>query len=104
MIEITEVKVYPGDWGKTKAMASITIDNVFVVTGLKIIEGTKGYFVAMPSRKSGDEYKDVCFPITKEAREYIETAVLTKFEESGSLDYDTDYDAVVDVADEELPF
>jgi DNA-binding cell septation regulator SpoVG len=54
----------------------------------------------MPSRKSGDGYKDVCFPITKEAREYIEAAVLTKFEESGDLDYD----AVKDVADEELPF
>ena len=68
------------------------------------MKGRKGYFEAMPSRKSGDEYEDVCFPITKEAREYIEAAVLTKFEESVNLDYDADYDAVVDVADEELPF
>jgi len=44
------------------------------------------------------------FPITKEAREYIEAAVLTKFEESGDLDYEADYEAVKDVADEELPF
>ena len=81
-LDITEVRVRKvnGD-GKLKAFASITIDNAFVVHDLKVIEGKKGYFVAMPSRKTttGD-YKDTAHPIATATREKIQTAVLTEFD------------------------
>lgn len=81
-MDITEVRVRKvnGD-GKLKAFASITIDNAFVVHDLKVIEGKKGYFVAMPSRKttSGD-YKDTAHPIATETRELIQNAVLLEFD------------------------
>lgn len=81
-LDITEVRVRKvnGD-GKLKAFASITIDNAFVVHDLKVIEGKKGYFVAMPSRKttSGD-YKDTAHPIATETRELIQNAVLLEFD------------------------
>ena len=64
----------------TKAVASVTINDEFVLKGIKVFEGEKGLFVAMPSRKMGDEYADVCFPITAEAREQLHNAVLERYE------------------------
>jgi stage V sporulation protein G len=66
--------------GKMRALASITFDNEFVVTGIKVMEGAKGLFIAMPSRKTPDgEFKDICFPVTKESREHIANAVLSEY-------------------------
>jgi stage V sporulation protein G len=80
-MSITEVKVRPVESeGKIKAMASITFDECFVVTGLKVMSGSNGLFVAMPSRKTAEgEYKDICFPVSKETRAYIQEQVLTKY-------------------------
>lgn len=65
-----------------KALASITIENCFVVTGIRIIETQKGFFCAMPSRKNANgEYKDICFPITAEARAAINDEILKVFYE-----------------------
>jgi len=77
-MEITRVQVYlRGGGDKLKAFASITLDDMFLVDGLKVFDGQKGLFVAMPSRKTpGGEYKDIAFPVTREARELLQEAVL----------------------------
>lgn len=79
-MNITSIKITPIDGDKTKAFASITMDNEFVVTGLKVLTGKNGLWVGMPNRKSQDgEYHDIVFPCTKEAREQIMEEVLAKF-------------------------
>lgn len=68
--------------GKLNAVASITIDNAFVVHDIKIIEGNDGLFVAMPSRKTADgDYKDVAHPINTEVREALIKKVLAAYNE-----------------------
>ena len=65
---------------KLKAVASITIDDCFVIHDIKIIEGSEGYFIAMPSRKTQEgEYKDIVHPINTETREQIIKLVLEAF-------------------------
>lgn len=65
-----------------KAVVSITIDDEFVVHDIKVIEGEKGMFIAMPSRKANDgEYRDIAHPINSETRERIQSLILKKFEE-----------------------
>ncbi len=71
---------------KAKAVASITVNDEFVIKGIKVYDGSNGLFASMPSRKIGGEYQDIIFPITKEAREQINNAVLEtygKLAESG---------------------
>jgi stage V sporulation protein G len=67
---------------KLKAYADVTLEESFVIHGLKIIDGQKGMFVAMPSRKMPDgEYKDIAHPIVRELRRSITEAVITKYQE-----------------------
>ena len=64
-----------------KAIVSITIDNEFVVHDIKVIEGEKGIFIAMPSRKAADgEYRDVAHPINSDTRDMIQKIILEKYE------------------------
>jgi stage V sporulation protein G len=80
-VEITEVRITLRDEDKLKAFASITIDNCFVVRGLKVINGTQGYFVSMPSRRRRDgTFQDIAHPITNDMRKTIEDQVLDAFE------------------------
>ena len=82
-MNITEVRVrlVKKDEGKLKAVASITIDDCFVVHDVKILEGNDDFFIAMPSKKTPDgEYKDIVHPLNTETRELIKNAVLTEFE------------------------
>ena len=80
-MKITEVRVSLRDDAKLKAFASITLENSFVIRGLKIIEGKTGTFVAMPSRKRKDgEYQDIAHPINNEARAEMEQIVLAEYE------------------------
>ena len=66
--------------GPVRALASITIDNDFVVHDLKVIEGYNGFFVAMPSRKGSDgEYRDVAHPLNSETRRKIQNMVMTQY-------------------------
>ena len=68
--------------GKMKAVVSITIDDEFVVHDIKVIEGEKGLFIAMPSRKATDgEYRDIAHPINSATRDRIQTIILDKFQE-----------------------
>lgn len=66
---------------KLKAVASITIDNCFVVHDIKIIEGTESLFIAMPSRKTNEgDYKDIAHPLNTETRETLKTLILAAYE------------------------
>ena len=68
--------------GKMKAVASITIDDVFVVHDIKVIEGEKGMFIAMPSRKTPDgDYKDIAHPINSDTRDELQNMILKKYDE-----------------------
>ena len=65
---------------KLKAVASMTIDDCFVIHDIKIIEATEGAFIAMPSRKTNDgDYKDIAHPLNTETRELIKKAILTAY-------------------------
>ena len=66
-----------------KAVVSITIDDEFVIHDIKVIEGEKGLFIAMPSRKSSDgEYRDIAHPINSDTRKRIQDLILAKYEET----------------------
>lgn len=82
-MKITDVRVRKvAKEGKMKAVVSITIDEEFVVHDIKVIEGEKGLFIAMPSRKAADgEYRDIAHPINSDTRERIQSIILNKFEE-----------------------
>lgn len=80
-ISDVRIRIVKKDDSKLKAVASITIDECFVVHDIKVIEGSQGYFIAMPSRKTPEgEYKDVVHPLNTETREQIRTAILAEFE------------------------
>lgn len=81
-MQITDVRVRKIEKeGKMKAIVSITLDNEFVVHDIKVIEGEKGLFIAMPSRKAADgEYRDIAHPINSATREMIQGIVLEKYE------------------------
>ena len=80
-MEITDIRIrkFEGE-GKKKAVASITIDHVFVIHEIKIVEGAKGLFIAMPSRKSTDgNYRDIAHPINTETREMLQNLIIQKY-------------------------
>ena len=80
---ITDVRVRKiASEGKMKAIVSVTFDNEFVVHDIKVIEGEKGLFIAMPSRKATDgEYRDIAHPINSGTRDRIQTIILEKYQE-----------------------
>lgn len=82
-MNITDVRVRKvAKEGKMKAVVSITIDEEFVVHDIKVIEGEKGLFIAMPSRKATDgEYRDIAHPINSGTRDMIQTLILGKYQE-----------------------
>ncbi|MBF7082678.1 septation regulator SpoVG [Desulfallas sp. Bu1-1] len=66
--------------GKMKAIVSVTLDDMFVIHDVKVVEGQNGLFVAMPSRKTPDgEFRDIAHPINSQAREIIQNAVLEAY-------------------------
>lgn len=79
-MEITEVKVFPVNEEKLKAYVTIVLDGVFVVRDLKIINGSTGLFVAMPSKKRPDgSYKDIAHPLNKATRVAMEKTILEAY-------------------------
>ena len=87
-MQITDVRIRKvAKEGKMKAVVSITIDNEFVVHDIKVIDGEKGLFIAMPSRKATDgEYRDIAHPINSQTRERIQKIILNKYEEAMELE------------------
>lgn len=84
-MNITDVRVRKiSKEGKMKAVVSVTIDDEFVVHDIKVIEGDKGLFIAMPSRRSSDgEYRDVAHPINTSTRERLQAVILEAYEKAG---------------------
>ena len=80
-MQITDVRVRKvAKEGKLKAVVSITIDDEFVVHDIKVIEGDKGLFIAMPSKKATDgEYRDIAHPISQTTRENIQGTILEAY-------------------------
>lgn len=89
-MQITDVRIRKvAKEGKVKAVVSITIDNEFVVHDIKVIEGEKGLFIAMPSRKAADgEYRDIAHPINSDTRNMIQTLILEQYEAMNLGDID----------------
>ena len=83
-MNVTDVRVRKiTNEGKMRAVVSITLDNEFVVHDIKVIEGEKGLFIAMPSKKGNDgEYRDVAHPISATTRAEIQRLILEKYEEA----------------------
>lgn len=83
-MNITDVRVRKiSKEGKMKAVVSVTIDDEFVVHDIKVIEGDKGLFIAMPSRRSSDgEYRDVAHPINTSTREWLQAVILEAYEKA----------------------
>ena len=83
-MNITDVRVRKmTKEGKMKAVVSITLDDVFVIHDIKVVEGDKGLFIAMPSRKAADgEYRDIAHPINSDTRSYIQETVLDAYEKA----------------------
>lgn len=83
-LDIRITSMYPpGSQGGTRAYASATIDGCFAVRGIKVVEGGRdGLFVSMPSHKTQDGYKEVCFPVTAEFRRQLHGAVLDAYHQA----------------------
>ena len=81
-MQVTDVRIRKiTKEGKMKAIVSITLDDEFVIHDIKIIEGEKGMFIAMPSRRAGDrEYRDIAHPINSDTREKVQKMILDKYE------------------------
>jgi stage V sporulation protein G len=80
-MQVTEVRVFPVDEDKLRAYVTITLDHCFVIRDLKIIKGTTGYFVSMPSKNRKDgTYKDIAHPINNETRRMLEEKVIAEYE------------------------
>lgn len=83
-MQITDVRVRKvAKEGKLKAVVSITFDDEFVVHDIKVIEGEKGLFIAMPSKKAMDgEYRDIAHPINSGTRDRIQSTILEKYKQA----------------------
>lgn len=81
-MKITELKLRPMEnTGKLKAIVSIVFDAQFVIHDLKVVEGRKGLFVSMPSRKLGDNFVEMVHPLNTETREMIERSIFAAYDE-----------------------
>lgn len=103
-MEITDIRVRKiSKEGKMKAVVSVTFENEFVVHDIKVIEGDKGRFIAMPSRKTLDgEFRDIAHPINSITRDRIQKAVLEKYEMILISEEDSGEDEVAAYEDAEL--
>ena len=83
-MQITDIRVRKlTKEGKMKAVVSVAFDDVFVVHDIKVIDGDKGLFIAMPSRRAGDgEYRDIAHPINSDMRDRLQSEILAKYEEA----------------------
>ena len=96
-MKITDVRIRKiARDGKMKAVVSITLDDEFVVHDIKVIEGEKGLFIAMPSRKTTTgEYKDIAHPINSQTREQIQEMILNEYKKALTDENLTEYDEVL---------
>ena len=88
-MKITEVKVYPAkENGRLKAYATIIFDNDFIVRDLKVIEGEKGLFVSMPSRRRKDgSFRDIVHPLNADTRKMIEDSIIGEYNKAEKMGF-----------------
>ena len=80
-MEVTQVRVFPVEEDKLKAFASVIFDDCFVVSDIKIIQGTTGLFVSMPSKKrKNGTFRDIAHPLNNETREMMEQKILAAYD------------------------
>jgi stage V sporulation protein G len=85
-VEITEIRFTMRNEEKLRAFVNVTFDDSFVIRGLKVINGSRGFFVSMPSRRRPDgTYQDVAHPINTEMRRHLERMVLEAFDREVQL-------------------
>ena len=85
---ISDIRIFPINYKKSNccALVSITLANVFFISGSQIMDGSKGLFVAMPSAKNKkEEWHDICYPITKEFRKVMSDSILNAFDAFDAL-------------------
>ncbi len=81
-MQITDIRLrMMENGGKMKAVASVTFDEEFVVHDIKVVDGENGLFIAMPSKRIGEEYKDIAHPLNIQTRTKISDAILAKYNE-----------------------
>jgi stage V sporulation protein G len=86
-MQVTKVLIRPVVMNKVCALASVVFDDSFAVHDLRVVNGDKGLFVAMPSRRlPSGEFRDICHPVNGEMREAIQQAVLARFAEEGGVE------------------
>ncbi|HAN10185.1 MAG TPA: septation protein SpoVG [Clostridiales bacterium] len=90
-MKITDVRIRKiTNESKMKAVVSVTFDNEFVVHDIKVIEGEKGMFIAMPSRKTvNEEFKDIAHPINSDARDKMQEAIISEYQKAAVQMSDT---------------
>jgi len=95
MMKITDVRVRKvTKQGKMRAVVSVTFDNEFVVHDIKVIEGERGLFIAMPSKKSTDgEYRDIAHPINSDTRKILQDTILDAYDKA-AVDETADDDSI----------
>lgn len=82
-MELTQVRVFPVDEDKLKAFVSIIIDDCFVVSDIKIIEGAQGLFVSMPSKKRRNgTFRDIAHPLNNETRRMMEERIIEQYRQT----------------------
>ena len=87
-LAVTQVQVYPfkegPSMGHMVGMASVILNDQLQVRGLRIMEGVNGLYVAYPNDPfcKGEDFRSVCFPLTRQLREHIENCVLEKYHAS----------------------
>ena len=93
-MNITDVRIRKiAKEGKMKAIVSITLDDEFVVHDIKVIEGEKGLFIAMPSRKTATgEYRDIAHPINSQTREQIQDVILDEYQKALTEEDETEFE------------
>jgi stage V sporulation protein G len=90
-MQITQVRVFPVAEDKLKAFVSIIIDDCFVVSDIKIIEGNNGLFVSMPSkRRKNGTFRDVAHPLNSDTRREIEEQIIAKYKDVVAQEGDQD--------------
>ena len=96
-MKITDVRVRKvAKQGKMRAVVSVTFDNEFVVHDIKVIEGERGLFIAMPSKKSADgEYRDIAHPINSDMRKVLQDTILEAFDKEADVEETADGEAAL---------
>ena len=88
-MDITQVRIFPVEEDKLKAFVSIVLDDCFVVSDIKIIQGNNGLFISMPSKKrKNGSFRDIAHPLNNETRQSIEAQIISKYREVVAQDGD----------------